>query len=109
MLLLENVFKDAVKMSTRQPGFRFPLRLLVMKSLKAIGKTVEEFCACIRWFLFVKLFMAGWQVVVRSLPSVVSMKLIMPPFLKRFYQRNGVSNEWSRSSCRDSNYPFLKK
>lgn len=56
------------------------------------GMSVEKFCTSIRWFLLVKLCMVGWQAIVCSVPSVVSMKFMVSPCLKGVYQRNGGQN-----------------
>lgn len=52
--------------AVRQPG---------RQSLQVFGKSIEEFCTCIRTLLFVTLCMV--QVLVRSMPGVVTVKFVV--------------------------------
>lgn len=71
MLLLEQALKKVVEKSIVKPGIQFPLQLLALESLKCSGRAF-----CTLWFLFIKFCMLGREVLVCSVPSVMSMKFM---------------------------------
>lgn len=71
MLLIEQALKKVVEKSILKPGIQFPLQLLALESLKVFRKSVLHFLVSLLWFR-----MLGREVLVCSVPSVMSMKFM---------------------------------
>lgn len=72
LLLLEQVLKKVIEKSILKPlEFSSLFNFLYSRVLKCSGRAF-----CTLWFLFVKFCMLGREVVVCSVPSVMSMKFM---------------------------------